>query len=377
MKIDNLNLSLNQKLEVDDEFKEKAITLLQRILDQEHDHSEKKQIKDQRERLQFACPYCGDSQKVMRKKRSNLFWDTLFVHCFNDGCPSPHVDFATFLTDFGISREEIREYFGSFSLIKKYSKDNQNESSKRFKRLITDNSVKGDSFSKIEQYGILQEDFKRLLNASDIKPNTKIFKYLKSRNQHNNLNNFLVNRDGLLVLNQNASRDRVIGYQVKTFNTTNPYITYDLERIYTDNLGREIEEDKDMIMRMNELSTLFNIMKVRLTGKLTAFEGPMDSFLYPNAIALCSATRDTSKIEQFPRIQFMYDNDKAGREQAAEKIERELPVFLWKKFLKDFKFPKDLKDFNDVVNYAIRSKIKFFRDIDNYYSSYTLDKFYI
>ena len=37
-------------------------------------------------KLNFACPYCGDSQKDSTKKRGNIYLRTSTYKCFNDGC---------------------------------------------------------------------------------------------------------------------------------------------------------------------------------------------------------------------------------------------------------------------------------------------------
>jgi len=36
-------------------------------------------------RLNFSCPYCGDSRDG-RKKRGNLYMDSLSYKCYNGGC---------------------------------------------------------------------------------------------------------------------------------------------------------------------------------------------------------------------------------------------------------------------------------------------------
>ena len=38
------------------------------------------------DKLNFACPYCGDSERDPNKKRGNLYLSTQTYKCFNDGC---------------------------------------------------------------------------------------------------------------------------------------------------------------------------------------------------------------------------------------------------------------------------------------------------
>lgn len=377
MKVDVNNLDLDAKIEVDEDFKDAAEQEIISILTNEHDHPQKHRVKRRRNRLQFACPYCGDSEKRMTKKRGNLFWDGLFFHCFNGGCPSPHVDFATFLYDFGLSKEEIRDRFGSFSLLKKFSKDRA-KSSPFKKERITDNSVKGDIFKLIVDKSIPVSTFAKITKARKVDKDSKMFNYLKGRNQHKNLGKFLVDTKGnLLVLNLTADKRGVIGFQKKLFRDDIPYVTYDIQRMYQELLKQELGESEDMTFRLNQMSTIFNIMSVRLTGVLTVLEGPLDSFLFPNSIALASAGKDTSRFEQLPRTRFMFDNDDTGKKYALEKLNKGLPVFLWKKFITDFEIKERIKDFNDLVNYSVSNQLQIMNKIDQYFSNYEFDSFYL
>ena len=45
--------------------------------------NEKRRLLESKERLNFACPYCGDSTDSPRKKRGNLYWNNLHFHCYN------------------------------------------------------------------------------------------------------------------------------------------------------------------------------------------------------------------------------------------------------------------------------------------------------
>jgi predicted RNA-binding Zn-ribbon protein involved in translation (DUF1610 family) len=72
---------------IDPEF---FIGKIQNILDKEHnDCSEKRKLvpypKTSPKRLNFACPYCGDSEKVRTKKRGNVWLNTLIYRCYNCG----------------------------------------------------------------------------------------------------------------------------------------------------------------------------------------------------------------------------------------------------------------------------------------------------
>jgi predicted RNA-binding Zn-ribbon protein involved in translation (DUF1610 family) len=49
------------------------------------------------DKISFACPYCGDSATNSRKKRGNVFLESMTYHCFNCG---KHRRIYQFLEDF-------------------------------------------------------------------------------------------------------------------------------------------------------------------------------------------------------------------------------------------------------------------------------------
>ena len=55
---------------------------IQRILS-EYFNGSKSEIRSYKGRLNFACPYCGDSGNSSSKKRGNLYLESLSFHCFN------------------------------------------------------------------------------------------------------------------------------------------------------------------------------------------------------------------------------------------------------------------------------------------------------
>jgi hypothetical protein len=102
---------------------------------------------------------------------------------------------------------------------------------------------------------------------------------------------------------------------------------------------------------------VFNIGTISFNDQITIFEGPMDSWLWPNSVALCSVEN------KFPfeveNIQYWYDWDNAGRHKHSELLSEGKKVFNWKKFLLDHELPINKKwDLNDLVNYLRAKKIK-------------------
>ncbi len=52
-------------------------SILQKILAKESSNQNKRKVVDYNDRLNFACPYCGDSHKNQYAKRGNLYFNRL------------------------------------------------------------------------------------------------------------------------------------------------------------------------------------------------------------------------------------------------------------------------------------------------------------
>ena len=81
---------------ISSEMKARIIDKVVRVLHTNHTHPEKRRMLESKGRLNFACPYCGDSHDNVRKKRGNLYWNDLFFHCYN--C-SAHASLDVFLAE--------------------------------------------------------------------------------------------------------------------------------------------------------------------------------------------------------------------------------------------------------------------------------------
>jgi hypothetical protein len=89
-------------MELKESSKNHIVSLLDSIL-REQFTGEKANAKPYLDRINFACPYCGDSHGGTFKKRGNIYWKNLKFHCYNGGCPKPHTTVVDFLKDHGKS----------------------------------------------------------------------------------------------------------------------------------------------------------------------------------------------------------------------------------------------------------------------------------
>lgn len=333
-----------------DEFYLKSI--VERILDKEFTDSRKrKTILYPKNRIQFACPYCGDSHKNPNAKRGNLYFNRLMYVCFN--CEKK-TTFTKLSKDFNQQidpekRMEMIEYI------------NQNLQYEEFKDDFTE-----AKFEKLIDF----EDLKRVLNSdfvniTDFKPIDKtkgIYKYLINRGIGDEMQKNIYqakyqmgeNNHQWVICMLNRKGDKILGMQIRNLKSgkNRMFKIYNYENLLEwinhekKIKGEEtIEMDISEVAIYNKLSYYFNMLNVDFSRKITIFEGYLDSLFYPNSIGLVGVSTDTKFLENNNLdIQFFYDNDHAGHKKSEEKIKQNFPVFLWKKLFTEIVERKDSKD---------------------------------
>jgi len=308
-------------------------------------------------RLNFCCPYCGDSRDP-KKKRGNLYLDTLTYKCYNGGCGvfknlnqlTRDFDIQTMLSSDEIS--EITELSRSSVARKKIRNSIDYFFSENYKDIL-----------------IPRDELKAKLGLWEVK-GTFAEKWILDRN-HTPDSKFLWDpkRRNLYLLNLSGDETKVIGLQMRPIvkKGHSKYFTYKLSGIYKNLMGIK---DPEIILKAEEvdpISSVFGFATVDLDAMITTFEGPLDAWLCPNSIALCSINNP------FPfdvlNKRWFLDGDKPGRDKSRNLLEDGENVFLWGKFLKENDFPDREKwDLNDVVNY-LRSTGKKIKRLDNYFST--------
>lgn len=115
-------------------------------------------------------------------------------------------------------------------------------------------------------------------------------------------------------------------------------------------------------------------MIVDLSRTFTIFEGPTDALLYPrNSIALCGINKNSHMFDEIPSARYMFDNDAIGRRTMESKLKRKKSVFMWKKFIKENKLDRNIKDFNDLIKFCYFDKNSAYKKLDKYFSTSPYD----
>jgi len=335
------------------------------LLERFGQQSQKSKMKVMRDRINFACPYCGDSHANAQKKRGNIFINSLSFHCYNCGT---HRTLNGFLRDFnGISSG--------------WDKINQ---------LAIDSMVNVSSYKSVDTERVLNALFddelaKHLFDRDKIKEElglvevegTKMQVYLEKRMQRD-LNRFLWDqkKNKLFILNL-CGKEKVIGWQVRNFgkyaDNGSKYMTYKWSKACE---AMSLESSVPNVDVLDRLSYTFNVFNVDFSRPITVFEGPLDSFLFPNSIALSSL--HTSTPFESESFRYLLDYDRAGQEKSIDLLKQGKSVFLWKNFLSenDIKINRAKIDWTDVMVYC-RINGKRLGDVYKYFSNNKYDVVYI
>lgn len=349
-----------------EDLKQKIRSLVKEVVVREHGHPSKQMVKEMPGRLSVACPYCGDSTTDMHKKRGNLYWDTLQYHCYN--C-NEHADLNRFLKDHDL---RLRESGDRIDVIE-YIKDRKVE----IKQVET---LKHGVYLKAHENAIKVEDFKKHFGAKTIEPGDFPWFYLKNRALHHKSEEFLYSNNGknLWILNKTPDGKILSCQSRKLGKYKSRYLTYDLAKLHEE-MGLEFPFTEEEKTALTKLSTLFNIMRVDMTRPVTIFEGPLDAMFMHNSLALATAGRSTTELDEIPTTRYMFDNDETGKKKMLEKLKNNKPVFMWSKYLADFKLNiYDIKDLNDLVLKCFELKNGApLKKIEDYFTTSKLDALYL
>lgn len=292
----------------------------------------KQRVDLKHDRLNFSCPYCGDSHENSKKKRGNLYFANARYKCYNSA-ECPKVTLTQLLKDFGAGSEI------SLSEVSTIYRIETTRPKKIFNAGFSSILL---NINQIKEYGFEYNDFINKFNLMPLTSNIR--KWLEDRKQIID-NKYAIDKEMNLWI-MHIVEDHVVGAQSRSFkkNALAKYLSKSLHQLY-DVVNREIPETEEF-RQLDEVSYFFGWFSVDTNLPITVFEGPFDSFLFPNSIAQCSSTTEIDTSIGYFR--FFFDNDSAGKSAAIKKIKEGYSVFMWQKFLTENKKDINIKDLNDL-----------------------------
>lgn len=368
-----------------------TIDIIQKILDVEFSHHEKRKIEKRDTYFSFACPICGDSEKNVTAKRGTLYHNSLFYECFNCDYRSNILGLAN---TFGIHIDLN---------IKLNMIEYVNESSNRMSFSHEDFFSK--DFDKLLDIPILSEFFNNneksfLSDFHEITKGSMAYEYLMDRNitdfacifEATFWHNSKWYEPVIVFLNMSHKSGKVIGIQIRNLKKEKIKRFYKIisfseiyNLIFEDNPIDDIEA-----IRYNKLSYLFNIMNIDLSSPITIFEGYLDTKFFPNSIGMVGKNTDPGFLimQEDLDIRFFFDYDAAGMKKSIEYLELGQRVFLWEKMFRFWSGMTREPNLSyrrmtdgrivDLNNIGVKMGDVYKKlELDRWFSNDMLDKFYI
>jgi hypothetical protein len=339
------------------------------------------------DKLNFACPYCGDSAHDPNKKRGHLYLATQTYKCYNDGCAV------------WVPLERLVNHFAL-----KYSLPIPGVEKKRieFKPTLSTNKR-----GFLIEFLINREVGARLLSFSDVVQRFSL-KPCATAPVESPVGLFIAKRkidrlpvfeqscyydsrgDKVYIFNLDIKSGRVLGFALRRIDDSWSGPKYDIKNyaeFKKNGLVPDLEED--FIQQVNQINNYFNILNVDFTRKITIVEGQIDAMFIDNCIATTGVTKSKQLLASLvtrENSRIFFDNDSAGKGQSLDLLMKGYTVFLWTKLISDLykKYPlhkkqiREIKDVNDLFRFLLDqdssfSFSRFNEFIDPYFSNSAFD----
>lgn len=343
---------------------------------------------DDAQKLNFCCPYCGDSERDSSKKRGNLYLKTQSYKCFNDGC-QVWVPLNKFVSTFALKYSlEIPKI--------------QVDSSKRIKV----SPKKGNIIESIVNPKVRNSllDFLELKNRFFLKPckdaplDSPIKKYVDSRKitslpAFEQTCYYDSSQDKIFIFNLDIRSGKVLGLSIRRISDSSGGPKYNIKN-YSEfkKTGLISNVDDEIIQKIDSINNYYNILNINFNEPIIVTEGQIDSMFLRNSISTTGVTKSKAILESIltkPSSRILFDNDKAGKTEEIKLIQLGYKVFLWSKLISDLKSKYSdsireiikIKDINDLyLFYSNKFEITFdqFNDIlEDYFSDSIYDLYLI
>jgi hypothetical protein len=301
-------------------------------------------------KLNFACPYCGDSEKDQTKKRGNYYFKSGTYKCYNDGC----LTYATnkefilaFASDNSLSIPSVTAVV--------VPKLTGSETKRGF---MMEFLMKPNINSKLLNISNLAERF-QLKKCIDARPESKVGKYIRSRHLLTlpvfiDTCYFDPSDSKIFIFNLDIISGKILGVSTRKIDDDAPGPRYDIKN-YSEFSDKKLVSDytDDEISKLDNINNFYNILNVRFTKPVIVTEGQFDSMFMYNSIATTGVTKSKSLLGTLlskRNAYIFFDNDSAGKTESMKLINQGYNVFLWTKFISDVrkKYPSNRKEVNDI-----------------------------
>jgi hypothetical protein len=350
----------------------------------------KQEVYESGDKINFACPYCGDSKSDSRKKRGNIYPDRGFYKCYNDGC-GVKSDIAKFISRFAL------KYSLGLPDVKAQVKWTPQTSKKKRGSLIEllINKNASEHLLKIEE---VVHRFS-LTPCSEIDPDTELGIFIKNRALDNlpafqKCSYFDSKEDKIYLFNLDYRTNKILGFAIRRIGEEiigPKYLIKNYSELKKNGLIRNVEDD--IITDIDAINNYFNVLNVDFSKPILVTEGQIDAMFLNNSIATTGISKSKLLLENLlskSNTLILFDSDSAGKTQSIDLIKKGYRVFLWnkvmadlrKKYNEDYRSVRLIKDVNDLYSFMLKHDTTLTFDLFNgfvlqYFSESPLDLLYV
>ena len=300
-------------------------------------------------RFNFRCNVCGDSHKDKYKKRAYLLFESnkYFYFCHNCGYSSDALYWMKdyFPQNFNNYKRELFKINCDPSKITTHNKtleDLLSQAKRLHLERTVDESEEVKTFKKITKFE----------KACEYCVRRKIPEAVWSK--------WFYSIDGFY-------KDRII---IPYYDNNNEIYYYTGRSLNPKNIVKYLSR------RGENLNSCYNLYNIDNSKPVFIFEGPIDAIFCDNSVAMTGLK--FSVVESIANKYFVLDNDATGVKHSIKRLQEGHNIFLWSKFLKDYKSFKNVKDFNDFILYNDSNITKIDSNmILKYFTNDIKDKIYL
>jgi transcription elongation factor Elf1 len=315
------------------------------------------QLSSKTDEYHFRCPICGDSSKVVNKKRGHLYWDhqkqTYVFKCYNCGI---YMNLCSLLKN---KYPEMYKAFIYSNFINRNPSTTTKVQTKHFEKVVNKDveNLLNDLFEsktiktikKVDDMEVLGYVYDRKIPLENVKRlyycdnfYEKIYKPIKK----------LLNSE--MEFTGSMREDKRIFWIIKNRNNNIVGIQ-----------GRSILKDPKIRYLTTKISgeaMIGNIERININEQIYITEGYIDSLFLPNAISLNCASFEPSLNVLYgldvKHLVFVYDNEPYN-ENIRESVKKVIDLSIKTKNIKlgVCLFPKELKSIGKDVNQYIQKGI--------------------
>lgn len=342
------------------------------------------------DKLNFCCPFCGDSKTDKNKKRGNLYLKTKTYKCYNDGCGTL-LSLEKFFSKLGVK-------YGLLAPDVTPNVDLKIQASPKKRGFIFEFLLNHESRKSLLNLSSLAERFE-LKRCIDAPSSSSVGRYVRSRFLHHTPGfektcYYDQLDDKVYIFNVDLKSDSVLGMAMRYIMPRSNGIKYNIKN-YSEykKSGLVTGLEDDFIEKINQLNNYFNLLNIDFSKTITLVEGQFDSLFIENCVATTGVSKSKRMLSDFAvkkKTRILFDNDSAGLHHSIELLREGYLVFLWsmvnqqlkKDYPDEIQSIKKIKDINDlfIFMYAMDSNLdfkKFNKFIDGYFSNSTLDLIFL